>query len=170
MRSGGTRRFGRLLALTALALGLGVLGAGPASAHADLVGSVPAYGANVDVAPSQLVLELSESVELKYTTVQITDGDGRDVAVAGITLDKKPGAGTEEPTRLLVALPDLSSNLYRVSWRTLSSDDLHTTSGVLVFGVRHPVTSSAGSAPEPRPQPAEVLLSLIHISEPTRPY
>ena len=156
MRSGGTRRLGRLLGCTLLALVAGVVGAGPASAHADLVGSVPADGANVQVAPRQLVLELSESVELKYTTVQITDGDGHDVPVSRIQLDKTPGAGTEQPTRLLVGLPVLAPNLYRVSWRTLSSDDLHTTSGVLVFGVQHPVLAAAGVSTEPQPGGAEV--------------
>ena len=45
---------------------------------------------------------------------------------------------TEEPVEVVATLPTLQRSSYRVSWETLSSDDLHRTSGVLVFGVGRP--------------------------------
>jgi copper transport protein len=40
----------------------------------------------------------------------------------------------------------LPADVYRLAWSTLSSDDLHTTSGVLVFGVQTPVGTHAAAA------------------------
>ncbi len=47
---------------------------------------------------------------------------------------------------LAVALPRLERDLYRVQWRTVAADDLHPTSGTLVFGVGSavPATLAAG--------------------------
>lgn len=41
-------------------------------------------------------------------------------------------------------LPHLSSRAYRVTWRTLSCDDLHKGSGRFAFGVRRPVEALGG--------------------------
>ena len=57
---------------------------------------------------------------------------------------------------MVAALPTLHRSSYRVSWETLSSDDLHRTSGVLVFGVGQAVT--AGGLDEPAPPPLEAAL------------
>jgi len=128
--------------------------AAPASAHAELVASTPADGDTVQEAPSQLLLRMSESVERTATRVTITDALGHNVPTSAVTLRTKPGADTEQPTTLVVDLPPLGAGQYRVSWTTLSSDDLHVTSGVMVFGVGQPV-HSAGAVAEPRPSTTE---------------
>ncbi|MET8907986.1 copper resistance CopC family protein [Micromonospora sp. NPDC004551] len=147
------RRFGRLLAALAVA-GLTVLaGPAPAQAHAYLASSAPADGAVLDRAPETLTLAFTEHVELSAARVALVDGDGRHWAVTGLALrgeDGEPAAAdadTEEPVSLVAGLPALPPNTYHVSWRTLSSDDLHTTSGTLVFGVGRQVTAAGAAGP-----------------------
>jgi len=138
-------------------VGLAVGTAAPASAHAELVSSTPSDGETLQDAPDRLVLRLSESVELAATRVTITDGAGRNTAPTSMGLRRPPGAGTEEPAALVVGLPHLGNGHYRVSWTTLSSDDLHVTQGVMVFGVGQQVRR-AGSIPEPQPSRSESAL------------
>jgi copper transport protein len=66
------------------------------------------------------------------------------------------GEGGEEPSEVLATLPVLPKGAYRVSWQTLSADDLHRTAGVLVFGIGHAVAPAG--LDEPLPAPGEVLL------------
>jgi copper transport protein len=138
-----------------------LLTAGPASAHAELVASTPADGDTVQEAPSQLLLRMSESVERTATRVTITDALGHNVSTSPVNFRTKPGAGpgadTEQPTTVVVDLPALGAGQYRVSWTTLSSDDLHVTQGVMVFGVGQQV-HSAGAVAEARPSITEASL------------
>ncbi|MFG3601259.1 copper resistance CopC family protein [Micromonospora chersina] len=147
------RRLGRLLAALAV-VGLTVLvGPAPARAHAYLASSAPADGAVLDRAPETLTLAFTEHVELSAVRVALVDGDGRHWAVTGLALrgaDGEPAAedaDSEEPVTLVAGLPALPPNTYHVSWRTLSSDDLHTTSGTLVFGVGRQVTAAGAAGP-----------------------
>ena len=133
-----------------------------AQAHAFLARSNPADGQVLAAAPAQLRLDFSESVVLAATQIDVVDGSGRHITPTGLTLvaqgdqdaaDANAGQDTEEPVEVVAALPALGRGSYRVSWETLSSDDLHRTSGVLVFGVGQPVT--AGGLDEPAPPPLE---------------
>ncbi|MET3805064.1 copper transport protein [Nakamurella sp. UYEF19] len=129
-----------------------------AAAHAFLIDSNPADGTTLSTAPKQLRMDFSESVVLDALTIDIVDGSGRHLRPLGVRLlggDEK-AADTEAPSEIVAALPTLAPNVYRVSWATLSSDDLHRTSGVLVFGVGRAVTGSAFTEPFPRWE--EVLL------------
>src|ERR1700730_1685804 len=131
----------RLVFRVAVALFLGVLAAmavpPPASARAYLAGSAPADGTVLDRAPEVLVLSFTEHVELASTRVDIVDGDGRHWAVTGLVVRPSSGApaatGTESPVEIVAALPALPANTYHIAWRTLSSDDLHATTGTIVF-------------------------------------
>lgn len=166
-----THRLRRLALLTGagvVAAGAALLGAAPASAHALLVGSNPADGVRLDQAPRQLRLDFSESVELRRTKVTLTDADGHVIGVTDLRLVRRAAASdsdpatkgaeeTELPVSVVAQLPALVPNLYRVAWRTLSSDDLHPTSGVLVFGVQRDVTGAAQALPaDPLPPAGEV--------------
>jgi copper transport protein len=141
-----------LAALTALA------GPAPtAQAHAFLAGSNPSDGQVLAVAPSQLRLDFSESVVIGATRIDIVDATGRHITPTRIRLvTHGDAADTEQPVEVLADLPHLVRSSYRVSWETLSSDDLHSTSGVLAFGVGHVVT--AGGLHEPPPSPVEAVL------------
>ena len=159
-RPRGVARHGRLL-LARLALVLvtvvGAALAGPApaaQAHAFLAASNPADGQVLTAAPTKLRLDFSESVVLGATRIDIVDGAGRHIAPTGLQLVRHGEAGgIEKPVEVIANLPSLAHSSYRVSWETLSSDDLHSTSGVLVFGVGQTVT--AGGLDEPSPSPLE---------------
>jgi copper transport protein len=156
------RRAGRaarsaLPLLVLLVAFLVVVPAGPASAHAFLDHSTPSDGANEDQAPPDLQLQFSEPVVVAATRIEIADADGRHFQPGPVHLvAADTGAGKGGPVTLVADLPSLPRNAYRVSWETLSSDDLHRTSGVLVFGVAQQV--AAGGFHESLPRPDEASL------------
>lgn len=135
--------------------------AGPASAHAFLASSSPSDGTVLTTAPSTLRLDFSESVVIGATSIVIADNSGRRITPTSMRF--VAGRGTEDPSHVIADLPPLARNAYRVSWQTLSSDDLHRTSGVLVFGVRAAVTATPFVEPAPRPDEA-ILRWLLFVS------
>jgi copper transport protein len=146
----------------ALALFVGTLAtlaapAAPASAHAYLAGSAPADGAILDRAPEALVFSFTEHVELSGTHIDIVDGDGRHWTVTSVVVRPHQDAlstsgpapvvaDTGAPVDVVAGLPHLPANTYHVAWRTLSSDDLHQTTGTLVIGVQRQVTGAGAPA------------------------
>jgi copper transport protein len=162
VQPGGRNRFvgvhgGRLLALLVFVAALVLFPAQSASAHAYLDHSNPADGSVLAGAPHQIALSFSEAVVLGATSLDLVDSNGvhhRPTNLRMVTAG--PHAGTEEPVQLVADLPALSQNAYRLSWFTLSRDDLHRTNGVLVFGIRQQV--SAAGTTEPLPREPEVAL------------
>ena len=150
-----------------------------ASAHAQIVTSTPADRANLDAAPSSITLVMSEAVELRFTKLTITDGSGHQMAISGLRVGEVPkspsasaaestsaasGSAEEEtPVAITADLPQLSPDVYRISWTTLSSDDLHTTSGVIVFGVQRAVPARAAAPADPAPGPVESALRWVAL-------
>jgi copper transport protein len=177
------RRRRRLLAtltLVVAALGLGVAQASTASAHAQILSSTPSDGTNVATAPRTVTLVMSEAVELRYTKITITDGEGRQSALTGLRIGAPAGtaadagaaasdataaggAETETPVAITADLPALAPDLYRLAWTTVSSDDLHLTNGVVVFGVRTAVPARAVTPPDPIPGAGEVTLRWLAL-------
>ena len=83
------RRWRRLAgaALTfALACGLLLFAAPPASAHALLVSSSPADGAVLATSPAQVVLHFSEAVQVRPGGMRVLDVNGVDVDAGGTRL------------------------------------------------------------------------------------
>jgi copper transport protein len=162
------RRLLRVLAVLGLAALAVPIGSTPAQAHAYLARSAPADGTVLDRAPETISLSFTEHVELSAARVTLVDGDGRHWAVTGLALRDAEGApaaadaDSEEPVTLVAGLPALPANTYHVSWRTLSTDDLHTTSGTLVFGVGRPVTA-AGVAGPVGPGPRETVARALGL-------
>jgi copper transport protein len=153
-----------LLALLGALLG----GTTPAYAHAILVRSEPPDGASLAVAPEQLRLWFSEPVAIDFTALELVDGDGQRVLVqaradaASLAAAVRSGefAGA---TLVVVELPHLAPDVYRLSWRTLSSNDLHNTSGTLVFGVGRTAAGMSAAAPIAAPSLLEVALRWINF-------
>jgi copper transport protein len=135
-------------AVAVLVVGISI--APPASAHAFLVASNPADGSTVSAPPRVLKLDFSESVVVEATHVQLVDSAGQRIAPEAIHLIGKASDDTEDPASLAVLLPRLPRSAYTVSWRTLSSDDLHSTQGVFVFGVGEAVHAAPFHEPAPR--------------------
>src|SRR6185437_5296789 len=74
------------------AMGLTLLSAGAAFAHAHLESEIPAADTAVSPAPTQLELKFSEAVELRFTGVAITGPADAAVPVGKASL--KAGDGT----------------------------------------------------------------------------
>lgn len=145
----------RLLLAGVLGVLVAVLGpASSAFAHAYLTGSTPGDGSSTGAAPRTLTLHFSESVTLAATHIDVVDDAGRHYRPTHLRI--RAGEDTEEPSSVTADLPALPHGAYRVSWETLSSDDLHRTSGVFVFGVARPV--HAAPFREARPGALEVAL------------
>ena len=142
------RRAFTVLTLALLAL---FAGAGVASAHAELDASSPADGANLPAAPAELQLRFTLPVELPATRVVLTDDAERPFAVGIPRATASTPAGV---TAVAVGLPVLGRGSYRLSWRTISVDDLHVTSGVVAFGVQQDAPPPAEIS-DPPPDPTE---------------
>ncbi|HEX2904805.1 MAG TPA: copper resistance protein CopC [Jatrophihabitans sp.] len=137
-----------------------VFAAPGASAHAYLSASNPADGASLAAAPSELQLNFSESVVLGATHLALTDSHGRNYPITGLRITSSSADGdTEEPVTVTGSLPELPHSAYRLNWATLSRDDLHRTSGVIVFGIGQSVL--AAGEREPHPSRSEVLLRWV---------
>ncbi|MGH9227287.1 MAG: FixH family protein [Acidimicrobiales bacterium] len=104
------------------------LGPAPAGAHAELTSTEPASGEQLDVAPEQVVLRFTESVDVADDAVEVLTAGGDRVDVAD------PGHPGGDGSSVAVDLPDLDDGTYVVSWRVLSSDS-HPVSGAFTFGV-----------------------------------
>jgi copper transport protein len=98
-----------------------------ADAHAFLVSSTPSTGASLARAPRVVTLRFTEPVSPTLTRVQVFDGRG--TAYAGARVTSGPGAND-----VRILLPRLATGAYRLTYSTVSQDDLHATRGAIVFG------------------------------------
>ena len=155
-----------LAALVALFL-VSWLAAAPASAHAQLVASDPVDGSTLGTAPRQATLRLSESVVPSSVKAALTDGQGRTSALPGVHVQATASGDSglivapgdkRAPATVVIDLPALSPDVYRLAWSSLSADDLHTTSGVVVFGVQRDASGVTGQVDDPLPGTIEVVL------------
>lgn len=129
-----------------------ITGSGPASAHATLANSSPADGSTLDRAPSSLTLTFDEDVLVHSASFTLRSADGTVLARTGPGAAQLHVTGPTAGTAVTVALPPLGNGAFNVTWTVQSADDLHPTSGTLVFGVGQPVT--AGRAERWGPAPA----------------
>lgn len=131
-----------LLALLAL---VAVVLAPPAHAHDVLTGSEPADGAQLEAAPSELVLTFNNNLLDSAQAVVVTDASGTTVA---------EGSPVIEGPEATFALPALEAGAYTATWSVVSSDG-HRIDGELGFtvgdGAAEPDTATTT---EPGPAPA----------------
>jgi copper transport protein len=122
----------RGLVVVAVALLAALVGAGTASAHAELDSTNPVDGTTLPASPPRLELRFTLPVQVAATHVTVSGG-GQTYAVGG------PDAASTA-TVVSVPLPPLPRGAYRITWSTISADDLHRTSGALTVGVQEAVT------------------------------
>src|SRR5690606_37652123 len=131
----GPRRRARVgrsveLAVALVLAGGAVLAAGsPAYAHATLVATSPANGAELDAPPAEIRLRFSERVTVAPDGVTLRDADG-------VVVETPPAAtAAEDPTTVVLPVPgDLPQGAYVVVYRVVSEDS-HPVAGALTFGV-----------------------------------
>jgi methionine-rich copper-binding protein CopC len=113
------------------ALGLALfvlLVAAGADAHSFLDRADPRPGSTVKSAPTEVRLRFTERLEPAFSTVHVTDEQGKRVDRGEAVME--PGA----PRQLRVPLGPLGPGRYAVRWRVLSVDS-HVVEGDFTFRV-----------------------------------
>jgi copper transport protein len=147
----GPRRAGALVVLVLLALGLLLGSAGPAQAHAVLIGSDPAEGAVLATAPERVTFTFSETIGVVPDGVHVFDAQGDPVRSSASATGSSLEVALDEP---------VENGTLVVVWRIVS-DDGHPVSGSLRFSVGAPSATVAkiddGSGAERAPALLQVL-------------
>ena len=94
-------------------------------AHAKLLSTSPAAGAELAAAPKALTLDFNENVQL--AVLKVSSG-GKDVAV--------PYDSGASASHVAVALPALAPGTYQVRWSALTVDDGHVVKGAFSFVIK----------------------------------
>ncbi|WP_240696422.1 copper resistance protein CopC [Cellulomonas sp. HD19AZ1] len=138
MTSSFRRALGRAVAVSSFA-GLMLLGSSTvASAHDQLIDSVPGGDRRLEQAPVEIRLEFSAEVMDVGAAVVVADATGEDRATGAPVVD---GQVVTVPLE-----PDLPDGGYTVRWRVVSSDG-HPITGSIPFGVRDDPPSASPTAP-----------------------
>jgi copper transport protein len=153
------------LGLLLLALWLVAPGAGPASAHALLVRSIPEANAELAAAPATLEMWFGEPLEAGFTRVRLLTPLGEELPVGSITLDPA------DTMHVSVALEPLPPGIYTVAYQNLSQADGHIWNGVFSFTILNPdgsrpaaaIAMAAGEAQETLPTPAETVVRWVAL-------
>lgn len=130
-------RFSRLAGVLALVTLL-LWGAAPASAHDSLLASTPADGTVLDVAPEEIVLEMSAVAIELGTEIQVLDSGQSNVAA---------GPPVVADRFVTVPLGGIGPGAYAVVWRVVSSDG-HPIEGSFEFSVTDAAVTES-TAPSP---------------------
>jgi copper transport protein len=134
------RRFfvSALIAAAALVMLTGVAGA-----HALLKSSVPAAGADLTVAPHQILLAFTEPPDPTLSLVTLVTSSGATVDTG--KAQAVPGSSTE----LQLSVPQIPNGVYTVNWRTVSKTDGHVTGGSFAFGINTVPSSTTSNTTVP---------------------
>jgi hypothetical protein len=112
-----------------IALLAGLFSSGAAWAHAHLVSSEPAVGSTV-AATDTLKLKFSEGIEITFSKVEVTDANGKPIALGAVALDPA------DKKVIVLSLPGrLTAGTYMVHWH-VASVDTHRTEGTFAFTVK----------------------------------
>lgn len=105
-----------------------VVGAGQASAHAELLSSDPQPGAVLDAAPATLTLTFTEPVEISLGAIRVFDGTGTSIDIS----PARHPDGRDDAVE--IDLPELPNGSYVVDWRVVSADS-HPVHAAFTFQV-----------------------------------
>jgi len=120
-----------------LCVGLAVLSAPQqASAHSDLISTEPAANAVLSVAPTEIVLRFSETVDVTDDAIRLVDSAGDSVDLAALEQPR----GDTVVARPIDALED---GTFVVAWTAISADS-HPIGGAFVFSVGTPSEVAPG--------------------------
>ncbi len=101
---------------------------GAASAHAFLKTATPPVGSTMPTAPAQIVIDYTEGVEPKFSSIEVQDA-------SGTRMDASPvRTAPNDDKQLVVALKPLKPGSYKVTWH-VTSTDTHKTEGTYSFTV-----------------------------------
>lgn len=100
-----------------------------AIAHASLKSSNPEAGAALTSVPKEIVLTFNEKVEEAFSTITLSDGDGKPV------VSDKAKVDTVNPAILRLNAPSLAPGAYTVTW-AVAGHDGHRRKGDFKFTVK----------------------------------
>jgi copper transport protein len=129
----------RALVAVGFAAATSLLGAAPASAHANLISASPAPGASLPQAPGAVVLRFSEVVDYLRSSLTVTGPGGRDATDGPTQAVPHDGRALRRP----LGLERLGC--YEVMWTSVSLDDGHVESGRYSFGIGVPASAARHS-------------------------
>jgi copper transport protein len=141
----------RLLAVGVLAMGALTAGAGPAFAHADLVGTEPRYGAALAPGADRALLRFNYPVEVAGAILKLEQSaiSGTPRAPGRALKVGKPKHASPDHKEVSVPLKQLGAGSYVLSW-FLFGNDGDVMGGELAFQV----SPGTGAAPVPNADPA----------------
>ena len=84
---------------------------------------------SVGPAPAQVSIRFTEGLEPKFSSIQVSDGNGAAVTHVASVVD------TAEATHMTLALPALRPGIYTVHWIAIATDS-HRTEGSYKFTVK----------------------------------
>lgn len=156
----------RIVAVVVLVLATMMFAANAASAHAVLVSSSPTDGADLPTAPTSMTLAFDEQVLPESAEMILYSGQGAVLARSGAgahPLGIVGDLGTGPSARLTVSLPPLGAGAFALDWQVQSADDLHRSTGSIVFGVGQAVGPSAVDRVGPLPAAGGTLLRWLDL-------
>lgn len=118
----------RHLIAPAVILTVGLVVSGTAFAHAHLKSAMPPVDGTVQTAPAEVAVEYSETVEPRFSTIEVRDASGARVDTGNV--HTAPGDGK----RLVVGLKPLPAGTYMVTWQATATDT-HKVKGNYSFTV-----------------------------------
>ena len=124
-------------ALLFFAIAISLALAPSAFAHARLLKSLPAKGAEVSKSPGQLEFWFNELLEDGFNTVTLFPASELTSEKRSNLTDGKPGVDPADRTHLSVKVKPLPPGDYVVEWRVLSRDG-HSAPGRLTFRLLAP--------------------------------
>jgi methionine-rich copper-binding protein CopC len=111
-----------------IAFATAALVSGAALAHAFLDHALPAVGATVAQAPTEVTIWFTQRLEPAFAGCAVTNAAGERVDTGRVAVDPK------DPQELHVPLKPLQPGDYKVSWHVVSVDT-HRTTGDFSFTV-----------------------------------
>jgi methionine-rich copper-binding protein CopC len=124
------------------------VGATPAFAHDELIGSNPKDGSAVVAAPRKVTLYFEEPPGAGPTSLRVVGPSGEQVVAGPAAIS---GAALSAPLRRLTA-----KGRYRITFSVMS-DDGHPVSGTLTFTLAGAATDAPASAAERPAHPSSML-------------
>ena len=115
-----------------------------ASAHAELVRSIPEAGAVLAAAPSTVTAVFSGPVGPDGSAITVVDATGASVTDGPARLDPNDGG---DQTLVVPLKPGLGAGTYTVRWTSISAEDGDKEEGTFTFTIREPSSGAGGSSP-----------------------
>jgi copper transport protein len=129
----------RLIGVFGLAVGIVVVAAAPAFAHATLQSENPAGGSTVATSPTQVELTFDENVEISFGSIALFDEKANRIEIGA------PHHASNSDHSIEANVPHLADGTYVLTWRVISADS-HPVHGAYSFNVGNSSFNGAGLA------------------------